>query len=133
MESIYQEQILNLAKYAKLYKKIKNYNYIAEVHNPTCGDKIITKILVKNNKLVDFGVDIWGCALCEAGAGLWLRNVVDYDFEKLFDLEKEVNDWIKGRTKYTKLKYLENFEPIKKIKNRHKCVTLAFDTYKKFK
>ena len=50
MESIYQEQILNLAKYAKLYKKIKNYNYIAEVHNPTCGDKIITKILVKNNK-----------------------------------------------------------------------------------
>ena len=133
METIYQEQILNLAKYAKLYKKIKKYNYIAEVYNPTCGDKIITKILVKNNILVDFGVDIWGCALCEAGAGLWLRNVVNYDLEKLFDLEKEVNDWIKGRTKYTKLRYLESFEPIKKVKNRHKCVTLAFDTCKKFK
>ena len=47
-------------------------------------------------------------------------------------LEDDINNWITNKKNYTNIMELNKFKPIKKFKNRHKCVMLAFNTAKKF-
>ena len=49
-------KILEIASNTKNNKNIKNYTHAAKSKNPLCGDEIEIKLVMKNEKLVDFGV-----------------------------------------------------------------------------
>ena len=127
--SIYQEKILSLAAKNKKIVALEDFNRSFEMRNPMCGDEVKVRIKLVKTKIIDISAVVRGCALCEASAGLVVdlfknKNVPDERFLKEFlswleNTEKDFSDHLPIE--------MEIFEPIREIKNRHKCITMPFE------
>ena len=139
MQSIYQEQLLALARRVRENSSfcLSAPTHIAEVNNPVCGDRVLSTIKLKNNMIIAAHAEAKGCALCEAGAGLWLDIVMGQNISTLPSYYAALRSWLAGEDNTEiSMKFqngLDSFSPVRPIKNRHKCVTLAFSTADKFK
>ena len=131
--SIYQEKILSLAAKNKKTIALKDFNRSFEMRNPMCGDEVKVRIKLVETKIIDISAVVRGCALCEASAGLVVdlfknNDVPDEKFLKEFfswleNTEKNLSDQLPIE--------MEIFEPIREIRNRHKCITMPFEaTYR---
>lgn len=131
--SIYQEKILSLAAKNKKTIALKDFNRSFEMRNPMCGDEVKVRIKLVETKIIDISAVVRGCALCEASAGLVVdlfknNDVPDEKFLKEFfswleNAERNLSDQLPIEMKI--------FEPIREIKNRHKCITMPFEaTYR---
>ena len=131
--SIYQEKILSLAAKNKNIVALKDFNRSFDMRNPMCGDEVKVRIKLVETKIIDISAVVRGCALCEASAGLVVelfknKNVPDENFlEEFFswleNAEKNLSDQLPIEMKI--------FEPIREIRNRHKCITMPFEaTYR---
>ena len=127
--SIYQEKILSLAAKNKKIIALEDFNRSFEMRNPMCGDEVKVRIKLVDTKIIDISAVVRGCALCEASAGLVVdlfknKNVPDERFLEEFlswleNTEKDISDHLPIE--------MEIFEPIREIKNRHKCITMPFE------
>ncbi len=127
--SIYQEKILGLAAKNKKIIALEDFNRSFEMRNPMCGDEVKVRIKLIKNKIIDISAVVRGCALCEASAGLVVdlfknKNVPDERFLKEFlswleNTKKDFSDHLPIE--------MEIFEPIREIRNRHKCITMPFE------
>ncbi len=139
MQSIYQDQLLALARHVREGKNtpLATPTHTAEVNNPVCGDRIRTAIIIKNNVIVAAHAEAKGCALCEAGAGLWMNSVIGQAMSSLPAYHDALTGWLAGQEDQNSNTLfadgLNSFAPVRVIKNRHRCVTLAFSTADKFK
>lgn len=131
--SIYQEKILSLAAKNKNIVALKDFNRSFDMRNPMCGDEVKVRIKLVETKIIDISAVVRGCALCEASAGLVVelfknKNVPDENFlEEFFswleNAEKNLSDQLPIE--------MNIFEPIREIRNRHKCITMPFEaTYR---
>jgi len=131
--SIYQEKILSLAAKNKNVVALKDFNRSFDMRNPMCGDEVKVRIKLVETKIIDISAVVRGCALCEASAGLVVelfknKNIPDENFlEEFFswleNAERNLSDQLPIEMKI--------FEPIREIKNRHKCITMPFEaTYR---
>lgn len=131
--SIYQEKILSLAAKNKKTIALKDFNCSFEMRNPMCGDEVKVRIKLVETKIIDISAVVRGCALCEASAGLVVElfknkdipdeNFLEEFFSWLENAERNLSDQLPIEMKI--------FEPIREIKNRHKCITMPFEaTYR---
>ena len=127
--SIYQEKILSLAAKNKKIIALQDFNRSFEMRNPMCGDEVKVRIKLVKTKIIDISAVVRGCALCEASAGL----VVDLFKNKKVPDERFLNEflsWLENTEKefsdHMPIE-MEIFEPIREIKNRHKCITMPFE------
>ena len=131
--SIYQEKILSLAAKNKNIVALKDFNRSFDMRNPMCGDEVKVRIKLVETKIIDISAVVRGCALCEASAGLVVelfknKNVPDENFlEEFFswleNAERNLSDQLPIE--------MNIFEPIREIRNRHKCITMPFEaTYR---
>ena len=139
MQSIYQEQLLNFARRVRDNSSIvlSAPTHTAEVNNPICGDRVLSTIKVEKNIIIATHAEVKGCALCEAGAGLWLDSVLGQSTDSLPSYHAAITSWLAEQDKtdilFNFAEGLDSFTTVRPIKNRHKCVTLAFSTADKFK
>ena len=139
MQSIYQDRLLTLARHVReqASSPLEAPTHIAEVNNPVCGDRIRAAIIIENDVIVATHVEAKGCALCEAGGGLWLKSVLRQTMSSLPEFYATLTSWLAGQEDQNNgvifSDGLHSFQPVRAIKNRHKCVTLAFSTADKFK
>ena len=126
MQELYQERILELARSLKHSKPIDNPTHRAEKNNPICGDKVIINATIKDNIVYDTHLIVRGCALCEAGAGIWKKTAVGREINELNLLRDELGNFLKNN-KGLSNQELACFEPVKKIRNRIDCVMLSFE------
>ena len=131
--SIYQEKILSLAAKNKNIVALKDFNRSFDMRNPMCGDEVRVRIKLVETKIIDISAVVRGCALCEASAGLVVElfknkdipdeNFLEEFFSWLENAERNLSDQLPIEMKI--------FEPIREIKNRHKCITMPFEaTYR---
>ena len=131
--SIYQEKILSLAAKNKKTIALKDFNRSFEMRNPMCGDEVKVRIKLVETKIIDISAVVRGCALCEASAGLVVDLFKNNDVpdEKFL---KEFFSWLENSKKNLSNQLpieMEIFEPIREIRNRHKCITMPFEaTYR---
>ena len=126
MQDIYQDRILELARSIKLSRPIANPTHRAEKNNPICGDKVIIDVTIENKLISDIHLIVRGCALCEAGAGVWKETAIGKSSNELYSLRDELNDYLRHAENPCNDKF-KCFEPVKKIKNRIECVLLCFE------
>ena len=127
--SIYQEKILSLAAKNKKIIALEDFNRSFEMRNPMCGDEVKVRIKLEKTKIIDISAVVRGCALCEASAGLVVdlfknKNVPDKRF--LNEFLSWLKNTKKGFSDHLPIE-MEIFEPIREIKNRHKCITMPFE------
>ena len=135
MDALYQMQILSLAHSARASTLDFTPSQTASCNNPVCGDKVSVSIAIQADRVSNISVDVKGCALCEAGAGLLIETARNEEIDhtkalgadlKAFLSAEDDNENQSGNERAEKLQI---FTPVKAIRNRHKCVVLAFDAF----
>jgi nitrogen fixation NifU-like protein len=127
MDSLYQEQILALAKRARDPAGLDSPTHEATVSNPTCGDRVHLTIRVDSDRITAASAAVRGCALCEAGAGLFVEMAPGMKISDVATLRDGLANWLAGNEANTPHPQMQAFEPVQPIRSRHKCVTLAME------
>ncbi len=125
-------KILEIASDTENNKNIKNYTHTAKSKNPLCGDEIQIKLVIKKEKLVDFGYQGKSCIYCQATASLLSKNLINSEKSKI----NEICDFAKSffnkkqesiEKKWSFLSKLFNEKNI----SRKECILLPFNALKK--
>ncbi len=125
-------KILEIASNTENNKNIKNYTHAAKSKNPLCGDEIEIKIVMKNEKLVDFGYQGKSCVYCQATASLLSKNLINSKKNKI----KELCDYAKSffnkeqESIEKKWSFLSKLFDQKNL-SRKECILLPFNALKK--
>ena len=125
-------EILNIASDTDNNRNLKNHTHFSKLKNSLCGDEIMIKLIIKDDKIVDFGYQGNSCIYCQASASLLSKISIN---NKKSKLNKLCDD--------AKLYFDDNFEIIekkclvlkklfkKKNISRKNCILLPFKTLKK--
>ena len=125
-------EILKIASNTKNFKDIKKYTHYSKSKNSLCGDEIHIKLIISNQKVVDFGYQGKSCVYCQATASILSNKLINYKTLKINEL-----------CDYAKAYFGENHENLKKEwkflnklltkKNisRRQCILLPFNALKK--
>ncbi len=125
-------KILEIASDTENNKNIKNYTHAAKSKNPLCGDEIEIKLIMKNEKLVDFGYQGKSCVYCQASASLLSKNLINSKKNKI----KELCDYAKSFFNKEQVSIEKKWSFLSKLfdqKNlsRKECILLPFNALKK--
>ena len=126
MDTLYQKQILNYAQKSRASVAVDQPTHSATLDNPTCGDRVDVALEMAEGHVEKIAMNVRGCALCEAGAGLAIECLPGRNETELQDLTQGFAAWIDGKTDQPPLSDMQHFTPVRDIRNRHKCVLLAF-------
>ena len=126
MDELYQKQILELARQARNSADIAHPTHHAKVNNPTCGDSVSIAAVLSGDDIYQLQIDVEGCALCEAGAGLLVQLASHSSASEVSAWHKKLDDFLQNDATEDVPAELVPFTPIRLVKNRHKCVKLSF-------
>ena len=125
-------EILNIAANTDNNRNIKDHTHYSKLKNSLCGDELQIELIIKNNKIVDFGYHGKSCIFCQASASLLSRISVNNQKDKInnlcdkakfyFDENIEIEE-----KKWALLKKLFR----KKNLARKECILLPFNALKK--
>ena len=128
MDALYQEKILAFARSSRESEVVLDADATATVSNPVCGDRVEVRLkLDENNIVTAASTDVRGCALCEAGAGLFVNMAPGLESASLSGLHANFSGWLAGDDDNDVSPPMQDFHPVRNIRNRHKCVLLAFE------
>ena len=125
-------EILNLASDTNNNKDIKNHTHFSKLKNSLCGDEIQIKLIVKDDKIVDFGYQGKSCVYCQASASLLSKISINNKKKELNELCDDAKSYFEGNSKIIENKWLFLRKLFKKKNiSRKECLLLPFKTLKK--
>ena len=125
-------EILNIASDTDNNKNIKNHTHHSKLKNSLCGDEIEIKLVIKDDKIIDFGYQGKSCIYCQASASLLSKISINNQKDKINSLCDEAKFYFDedieiAEKKWVLLKKLFR----KKNLARKECILLPFNTLKK--
>ena len=125
-------EILNIASDNDNNRDIKNHTHFSKLKNPLCGDEILIKLIIKNEKIVDFGYQGKSCIYCQASANLLSRISINKEKKRLNELCDDAKSYFNGESEIIEKKWLFLKKLFKKKNlSRKECILLPFRTLKK--
>ena len=83
--------ILKIASDTNNNKSIKNYTHHSKLKNSLCGDEMQIDLIIKKNKIVDFGYRGKSCIYCQASANLLSKISINENKSKINELCNDAN------------------------------------------
>ncbi len=125
-------EILNIASDTTNQKDIKNHTHYSKLKNSLCGDEIKIKLIIKNDKIIDFGYQSNACIYCQASASLLSKISINSKKNKINELCDDAKSYFERDINVKKNKW-DYFKKLFKKKNfsRKECILLPFQTLKK--
>ena len=125
-------KILEIASDTENNKNIKNYTHAAKSKNPLCGDEIQIKLVIKDEKLVDFGYQGKSCVYCQATASLLSKKLINSKKNKINELCDYAKSFFSKKQEKIEKKW-SYFGKLfdKKNISRKECILLPFNALKK--
>ena len=125
-------EILKIASNTKNFKDIKKYTHYSKSKNPLCGDEIHIKLIINNQKIVDFGYQGKSCVYCQATASILSNKLINYKILKINELCDYANFYFSKNQKNLskEWKFLSKLLSQKNT-SRQKCILLPFNALKK--
>ena len=125
-------EILNIASNTDNNRNIKNHTHHSKLKNSLCGDEIHIKLIMKKNKIIDFGYQSKSCVYCQASASLLSKVSIG---KKSIHINELCDDaklfFYKDKKKFNdNLKLFSNLF-IKENLARKDCILLPFKALKK--
>ena len=129
-------EILKIASNTENNKIIKNFTHSSKNKNPICGDEMQISLIIKNNKLIEFGYQCKSCIFCQASVSLLSRKVIQFPIEKISKLLLNIELLFEENFEQSKKNNTNEFNEFKKIINsknisRKECLLLPFKTLSK--
>tara|TARA_Y100001970_G_C13906382_1_gene686256 strand:+ start:269 stop:676 length:408 start_codon:yes stop_codon:yes gene_type:complete len=127
-------EILKIAENTNHNKILKYHTHFLKLKNSLCGDEIQISLIIKNDKIINFGYEGKCCIYCQASASLLSEVSINQKKNKIDELCNNANLFFKDNKglvgkklgKFKKLFKKENFP-------RKDCILLPFKTFKKIK
>ncbi len=125
-------EVLNIAANTDNNRNIENRTHVSKLKNSLCGDEMQIEIILKDEKILDFGYQGKSCVYCQASASLLSKISINNQKEKINDLCDKAELYFNDDVKITDKKWISLKKLIKKenIKKRD-CILLPFKTLKK--
>ena len=125
-------EILNIASDTDNNRNLKNHTHYSKLKNSLCGDEIKIKLIIKDDKIVDFGYQGNSCIYCQASASLLSKISINNKKSKLNKLCDDAKLYFDDNFEIIEKKCLI-FKKLLKKKNilRKNCILLPFKTLKK--
>ena len=125
-------KILEIASDTNNNKLLDTHTHISKLKNPLCGDEIQIKLLIKKDKIIDFGYQGDSCIYCQASASLLSKISINKKINKINKLCDDAKSFFDGNHKIFEEKWT-NLNKIFNSKNlaRKECILLPFKTLKK--
>ena len=125
-------QILEIASNTDNNKNIKNHTHYSKLKNSLCGDEIQIKLVMKDDKIIDFGYQGNSCVYCQASASLLSKISINNSKHKLNELCNDVKSYFNGNLKNIEDK-CRTFKKLLKKENllRKECILLPFKALEK--
>ena len=125
-------EIINIAANTKNNKDIKNHTHFIKLKNSICGDEIQIKLIIKGEKITNFGYQTDSCVYCQASASLLSKISTNSKKDKIIKLcdeaklffDKDEKNLNKNLKLFSKLFAKENL-------SRKDCILLPFKAMKK--
>ena len=125
-------EIIKIAGDTNNNKDIKNHTHHSKLKNHLCGDEIQIKLIVKKNRIVEFGYEGKSCVYCMAAASLLSKVSIDKEVMKINELCDDAKLFFEGNNEVIKKKWKLMHKLFKsKNKARKECILLPFKTMKK--
>ena len=125
-------EILNLASDTDNNRDIKNHTHFSKLKNSLCGDEMLIKLIIKNEKIVDFGYQGKSCVYCQASASLLSKISINNKKRKLNELCDDAKSYFDKDIRIIDKKWLFLKKLFKKKNiSRKECLLLPFKTLKK--
>ena len=125
-------EILNIASDTDNNRNVKNHTHQSKLKNSLCGDEVQLELIIKDDKIIDFGYQGNSCIYCQASASLLSKISINSKKDKIKELCNDVEFLFDHNTKYTIKKSILLKKLLKK-KNifRKECILLPFKTLEK--
>ena len=125
-------EVLSIAANTDNNKNIENFTHVSKLKNSLCGDEMQIEVILKDEKILDFGYQGKSCVYCQASANLLAKISINNQKEKINDLCDKAELYFNDDVKITDKKWISLKKLIKKenIKKRD-CILLPFKTLKK--
>lgn len=125
-------EIINIASDTENNRNIKNHTHHSKLKNSLCGDEIQINLIMKNDKIVDFGYQGNSCIYCQASASLLSKISINKQKDKINKFCDDAKSYFDGDFKEIGKKNLLSSKLFKK-KNffRKECILLPFKALKK--
>ncbi len=125
-------EVLNIAADTANNRDVKNRTHVSKLKNSMCGDEMQIELILKNEKILDFGYQGKSCVYCQASASLLSRISINNQKEKINDLCDRAESYFDDDIKITDKKWKSLKKLIKKKNvNKKDCILLPFKTLKK--
>ncbi len=102
-------------KYPRYKRKLKTFNRIGHLGNPSCGDEIIYYVNVEDGKIKEISYEGHGCSISQASADILADWSINKNVEEVLKLSDN--------------EFLEMLGNV--IQTRLKCALLSLETLKK--
>jgi nitrogen fixation NifU-like protein len=125
-------EILQIASDTINQKNIKNHTHNSKLKNSLCGDEMHIKLIIKRDKIVDFGYQGKSCIYCQASASLLSKISINNNKLIIDELCNDAKSYFEGDFEIIRKKW-KSLDKLFKSKNlaRKECILLPFKTLKK--
>ena len=125
-------EVLKIAANTDNNRNIENRTHVSKLKNSLCGDEMQVELILKNEKILDFGYQGKSCVYCQASASLLSKISINNQKEKLNDLCDKAELYFDDNVKITEKEWVSLKKLIKKENvNKKDCILLPFKTLKK--
>tara|TARA_Y100001958_G_C20950904_1_gene353578 strand:- start:33 stop:431 length:399 start_codon:yes stop_codon:yes gene_type:complete len=125
-------EILNIASDTDNNRNIENHTHFCNLKNSLCGDEMLIKLIIKDEKIIDFGYQGNSCVYCQASASLLSKISINSKKNKLNELCDDAKSYFDGNFEIIEKKWLSLQKLFKKKNlNKKECILLPFKTLKK--
>ena len=125
-------EIINIASNTDNNRNIKDRTHYSKLKNPLCGDELQIEVIIKNDKIVDFGYHGKSCIFCQASASLLSKISINNQKDKINNLCDEAQFYFDENIEIEEKKWVLLKKLFRK-KNlaRKECILLPFNALKK--
>ncbi len=125
-------EILKIASDNRNNKSIQNYTHQSKLKNSLCGDEMQIDLIIKENKIIDFGYQGKCCVYCQASASLLSKLSINKKKSKINELCEDAKLFFESENNAIKKKWKIMNKLFKSSNKLHKeCILLPFRTIKK--
>jgi nitrogen fixation NifU-like protein len=125
-------EVINIAANTDNNRNIENCTHVSKLKNSLCGDEMQIEVILKGEKILDFGYQGKSCIYCQASASLLSKISINNQIKKINDLCDKVELYFDDDVKITDKKWISLKKLItKKNLNKKDCILLPFKTLKK--
>ena len=125
-------EILNIASDTDNNRNIKKHTHFSKLKNSLCGDEIQIKLIIKEDKIIDFAYQEKSCIYCKASISLLSKISINNKKTEMNKLCDHAKDFFNENSDSFAINS-KSFKKLFKKKNisRKDCILLPFKTLKK--